>query len=275
MKTFAEVVAEQAEEAGRLRRMAEEICEEKLKREPGILGVLLSGSVARGDARIGPFGVQIDVALVVERRPDLDLELLIGPDEEPGIPYHCVSLAEKVGLAVEVVELEELKAVRSRKESEIFARSESVVLFDRTGALGAWKAGAFVVTEEERRLRSLAWLGRYGYLEGGDYRFEKWMNRGVYTQVCQNFNEAAECYCAFLLCLNGRFVPRKDWLAYLTYDLPVLPPAHASYMDALYSSRLEEEALRAKHEILKEIHRWMEARARAKGWLAAAAGDDA
>ncbi len=275
MKTFSQVVAEQAEEAGRLRLMAEELCAERLEREPGILGVLLSGSVARGDARIGPFGVQIDLALVAERRSDLDLERLFSPDEEPGIPYHCVSLAEKVGLAVEVVELEELKAVRSRKESEIFARSESVVLYDRTGALASWKAGAFVVTEEERKARSLAWLGRYGYLEGGDYRFEKWMNRGVYTQVCQNFNEAAECYCAFLLCLNGRFVPRKDWLAYLTYDLPVLPPAHASYMDALYSSRLEEEALRAKHEILKEIHRWMIARARAEGWLAAAAGDDA
>ncbi len=64
-----------------------------------LVGALLTGSVARGDARISPWGLYIDVTLVLKDDGEIDLEKVFGKNEEPDIPKHCVNLFDKVGMA--------------------------------------------------------------------------------------------------------------------------------------------------------------------------------
>jgi len=267
VKTFSRMVEEQADEVRELRGMVRAVVEEKVKPNPKILGALLTGSVARGDARVGPHGIDIDLSIVVERRGDLDLDMLFGPSVEPFIPFHCIKLRDKIGLAIELIEKDELWTIRDRKESEIFAKNEALILHDTAGILAKWKDECFAITDEQVRTRALQWFFRFGYLCGGDYRFEKWMHRAAYTQLCQNFNEAAECYCSFLHCVNRRFIPRKDWLAYLTYEFSLLPAKHMEYMNSLYTSSPDEAPVRGKQEACLEIHAWMEGLCKEKGWL--------
>jgi predicted nucleotidyltransferase len=267
VKTFTRMALEQADEVRELRGIARAVVDDKVRPNPKILGALLTGSVARGDARVGPHGLDIDLALLVERRGDLDLDTLFGPSVEPFIPFHCIKLRDKIGLAIELIEKDELWAIRDRKESDIFAKNEALILDDKTGVLAKWKSECFAITDEQVRARALQWFFRFGYLCGGDYRFEKWMHREAWTQLCQNFNEAGECYCSFLHCVNRRFIPRKDWLAYLTYELPLLPPKHEEYMAGLYTSSPDQAMVCGKQAACLEIPAWMEGLCKEKSWL--------
>ena len=58
--------------------------------------------------------------------------------------------------------------------------------------------------------------------------------------MIQNGNEALECYCGFLYCINGWFIPRKDWLVYLTTELEVKAPNHDELIDGLYRTEPTE-----------------------------------
>ena len=56
---------------------------------------------------------------------------------------------------------------------------------------------------------------------------------------------------------NGPYIPRKDWLAYITYNLPIKPDDHESLMEAIYTSGLDEEALKTKYLRYRELGSWM------------------
>ena len=134
MKCISVIRDEQKTEVDSCRRLAERVVAERLSPLSAVEGVLLSGSVARGDARKGKFGLLVDLTLVVSRREDLDLVAVLGPSSEPYIPYHCVTI-EGQGFALEVVTKEELSGIRNLPESVTFAKNESVILFDRDGWL--------------------------------------------------------------------------------------------------------------------------------------------
>jgi predicted nucleotidyltransferase len=256
MIRFPELLEIQKQEAAALRTMVELLLEEKIKNESRILGALLTGSVARGDARIGPFGVMVDLALVVDKKEELDLETMFGKDEEPDIPFHCVSLKDTIGLAIEVLEEKELYQIRQKQESQIFSKHESIILYDPSGLLRKWKEQYFIIDDNQVRQRALQHYYRFCYLTG-DYRFEKWEFRKAYTQINQNFNEAAECYCNFLHCINRSFIPRKDWLAYLTYELQIKPADHETCMAGIYEASNTEEGVLRRNGYMEEIRKWM------------------
>src|SRR5690606_20985152 len=178
-----------------------------------IIGTLLTGSVARKDARIAPLGIMIDLAIIVNSREDINLDVVFGKDEEPFIPYHCITIHEKIGLAIEVIEKSDLFTIRETTESNIYAKLESVILYDPQGILQNWKENSFTVSADEIKTRSLSNYFRFQYLTG-EYRIEKWKHRKANIQIAQLFNEACECYCNFLYTINGSFIPRKDWLVY-------------------------------------------------------------
>ena len=266
MKYFSQIKQEQQNEIQILRNIARPIITEKIMPDKKIKGCLLTGSVARGDARTGQFGLMIDLALVVENRDDIDLENMFGKDEEPFIPYHCVRINEKIGIAIELMEENDLWKIREKPEPVIFAKNESIILDDKTGMLKKWKDEFFIITDEQARLRALNYYFRFDYLTG-EYRFEKWGHREAWTQIAQNFNEAGECYCNFLYCINKMFIPRKDWLAYLTYEMQNKPQKHDFYMDTLYTSQLDKESILKKDRVIQEIKKWIEQYCRNKDWL--------
>ena len=265
MKTLQEMKDEHKQEVAEYRLFVNQTVRERLEPRKSVIGAMVSGSVARGDARRGAFGLAIDLVVVVENRKDIDLDKVFGLNEEPDIPYHCVTI-DKQGMQIELTTMEELNNIRSRRESAVFAKWESDIVLDPSGQLRVWKNTAFIITDDQERDRALDQFFRFGYCSG-DYRFEKWAYRGAWTQLAQIANEATECYCNFLFCINGWFIPRKDWLVYFTYELPVKCPEHDSAIDRLYTGGTTEAEIRNKFKLLGEIQVWMKEYCIGKNWL--------
>lgn len=265
MKSFGDVRREQQSEVKYLRSLIETVLEKQILRNEKILGVLLTGSVSRGDARVGPFGLFIDFAVVVRNLQDVDLTSLIGPDEKPSFPFHCVTLDGNIGLAVEVVEYVDLLNIRTKDEAAIYAKFESAILMDREGLLKTWKKKTFVISHDDIRKRSVERLLRTGYLIG-EYRMEKWEHRQAWAQLNQNLNEACERFCEFLYCINGSFIPRRDWLVYLLFELDKKPAHLEQLIDQMYQADSSQEAVRKRHWSIVQAYEWMQAYGKARGW---------
>jgi predicted nucleotidyltransferase len=178
MKSLSVLKDEQKAEVENLRAAAVRLVRASLQPQESITGVLLAGSVARGDARSGPYGVYVDIAIVAEGRNDVDLKGLFGPSIEPGVPKHCVKV-EGIAVAFELTTTKDLADIRMKPEAEIYARQESFILYDRTGFLQRWKDTSFTITDEQRSNRALHWFFRYFYLVN-NYRIEKWKQRSAW-----------------------------------------------------------------------------------------------
>jgi predicted nucleotidyltransferase len=265
MKSLAELKDEQKAEVENLRAAAVRLVRDRLQPQERIIGVLLAGSVARGDARSGPYGLYIDIVVLAEGRNDVDLKELFGPSIEPGVPKHCVKV-EDIAVAFELTTTKDLIEIRMKPEAEIYARQESIILYDKTGFLQRWKDTAFTITDEQRSKRALHWFFRYFYLVN-NYRIEKWKHRSAWLQLCQNGNEAIECYCNFLFCINGWFIPRKDWLVYLTCELKNIAPGHELILEELYSTVADEQGQTQRFAKLWEIFKWMSAYCKENKWI--------
>jgi len=259
------MLADQKAEVEEYRSVARGITEKYLTTQQAILGVLLTGSVARGDAREGTYGLYIDISIVVEKRNDINLTEIFGPSIEPYIPKHCI-MVDDARIAFEIVTMTELNGIRSTFESVIFAKQESIILFDRSGLLAEWKKSCFILSDDDIRNRALQQYFRFDYLTC-DYRIEKWKHRGAWVQMAQNGNEALECYCNFLYCINGWFIPRKDWLVYLTYDLQEKIPNHNNRINDLYSVQATEQGVERRNEKFREIEAWMKEYCLRKKWI--------
>ncbi|MBN1798932.1 MAG: hypothetical protein JW822_10160 [Spirochaetales bacterium] len=266
MKTFPELKREQAAEAAEYKKIAAAVTEDKLKPHKKILGVLLTGSTARGDARRGLHGFMIDLTVVVEKLQDINLDEILGKDCEPYIPYHCVQSAGGHYLAVELFTMEKLWDIRRQAESVIFAKNESIILYDRRGELKEWKDKAFIITEQDKKERALSHYFRMEYLVG-DYRYEKWAYRQAWLQLTQICNEACECYCNLLYCINDFFIPRKDWLTYLTHDMKIKHPKHNVIIEEIYTAAPTEANVVRRAARLRELRDWMKEYCKDKGWL--------
>lgn len=53
--------------------------------------ILLSGSVSRKDYFPGEMGGMVDLTVVRKQNSNASAESVFGKDEEPHIPYHCVT----------------------------------------------------------------------------------------------------------------------------------------------------------------------------------------
>ena len=265
MKSLQALINEQQEEVARYRIVAEDAVNQFIRTHELIIGALLAGSVARGDARASPFGLYIDLVIVAEKRKYVNLTEVFGPNIEPYIPKHCIKFKD-TGLAIELTTRKDLLDIRTRWESEIYARQESIVLYDKTGFLQKWKAEAFTITKEQKRDRALAYYFRSQYLVG-QYRLEKWKHREAWVQLAQIGNEAVECYCSFLYCINNLFIPRKDWLAYLTYGLSEKIPDHELVLEEIYTSIPTEEGVDRRSRRLTDVLSWMTSVCKMNGWI--------
>ena len=256
MKTLPVLINEQKDTVTRLREIASDFIGPYINR-PEIIGVLLTGSVARGDARISPYGgIYIDISIVISDEADFDLTKTFGESAEPYIPKHCIKIKKDIGIAIETIKMSDLLRIREFSESHIFAKNEAIILFDKEHVLTTWKNEAFKITGEEIKSRSLQRFFRFDYLVN-DYRMEKWMYREADTQIMQNFNEATEAYLEFLFCINGEFIPRKDWLVYLSYELNEKTEKHEPIVKRLYTSDISQTGIQARRKYLLDIGKWM------------------
>ena len=77
----------------------------------------------------------------------------------------------------------------------------------------------------------------------------------------------SECYCNFLYCINSWFIPRKDWLVYLSYELNEKTQNHSELMDKIYFSKLSENGLKNRSKAFKSIKNWMQTFCKKNGWV--------
>jgi predicted nucleotidyltransferase len=268
MITFRDLCALQSEENLKLKKLATELVQDKISGNNKILGALLTGSVARGDSRIGPFGIMIDLAIVVDKKVNIDLADLFGPDEEPYIPYHCTKMENGIGFGIEAVEREELYKIREKPESTIYAKWESVIIDDKLGILQEWKERYFLLSVDQIKERALSRYFRFQYMTN-DYRVEKWEFRGAWLQLHHNMNEACNCFCEFLYIINGFFIPRNDWLVYLLSEMKIKPDALDEGLVILYSTGIITDKDSSSKRIgqFRKFFEWMDEYCRTKGWL--------
>lgn len=188
----------------------------------GLAAILLSGSVARGDYFPGELGGKIDLTVFRRRGAELSAEELFGPDEEPDIPYHCVTRGDE-GYQIAFRELFDEAAFLAQDEAAKFALGESRLLWEDSGAFTAATAAlAPVVAAELASLRA-ACLGRIGYLLS-DYKRDRWIRREAAFQLHANLDAAIGAAVRCLYYRNGRYAPAEDRRLYYACELESLPP---------------------------------------------------
>ncbi|MEI8095845.1 MAG: hypothetical protein WCG80_16670 [Spirochaetales bacterium] len=261
MKTLAELRREQAAYCVGLTEAASAFARD-LAALPEVEAVLLTGSVARGDARQAPLGLLVDV-LVLSASGAVPLEPMFGANTEPELPFYCPAV-RGTGFAVAQESLERFAGPKS--ESESFALAEAKVLFDRSDKVGIRLGADFPARQAPRQKVAMEHYGLYQYL-GGPYRWEKWDYREAWTQLAQNAHEAFESFCAFAYARNGSFVPRKDWLVYLLTEQPNVPADLASLVDCALRVTPDQAGHAAWQTVYLELDTWMKHEAAALGWL--------
>jgi hypothetical protein len=261
MKSLADLRREQAALCASLTEAASSFAQ-RLAQHPEVEAVLLTGSVARGDARQAPLGLLVDV-LVLSDSGQVPLETVFGPSAEPEIPFYCPTVAG-TGFQVSQESLECFAAPKS--EAESFALAESKVLYDRNDKVGIRLATEFASHQGPRQQAAMDAFWRFQYL-GGPYRWEKWEHRQAWAQLAQNAHEAFEGFCAFTCARNGKFVPRKDWLVYVLYDLPNVPPGLPGLIDRALATGPTPQGHRDWQAVYLELQTWMKHEAAALGWL--------
>ena len=266
MKRLPEILNLQRKEIELYRKAAAAFVEREVRIIPEVLGVLLTGSVARGDARKGPLGLMINLTIVLDSHATLDLNNRFGPSvEPPDFPFHAIYRENEL-FSIEAIEIEQLVNIKNQQESVAFARKESLILFDRTGQIKQWKTSAFNISSEEIKQRALMYYRWFKYLVD-EYHYEKWAYRKAWIQLAHNYNAACECFCSFLFCINGGYVPRKDWMVYLTYELVEKPEDYDQLIHSMYRSLITEEDIAHRATAIRKANQWMEIYCKTKGWI--------
>lgn len=265
MKRLPEILDLQRKETELYQKTAASFVEKEISIIPEVLGVLLTGSTARGDARKGPHGFMIDLTIVLGRNVTMNLTERFGPSvEPPDFPFHAINWENEI-FAIELTDIGKLSDIKNQPESVIFAKQESLVLFDRTGQIKQWKKTAFHLSSDEIKQRALMYYRWFHYMVN-EYHREKWTYRKAWIQLAHNYNAACECFCSFLFCINGGYVPRKDWMVYLTYELLEKPKDHDQLIHSMYRSVITEEEIEHRASCMGRANEWMETYCKTKGW---------
>jgi hypothetical protein len=266
MIRLPEMIALQKEHVEQYRKTAAAFIEKEISIIPQVLGVLLTGSTARGDARKGPLGLMTDITIVLEPNTSIDLIERFGPSvEPPDYPFHAIN-RQNTTFALELTHIDSLWDIKKQSDSIIFAKQESLIMLDRTGKLKKWKDTAFKLNDDEIKQRSLMYYRWFEYISN-EYHFEKWAFRKAWIQLTHNLNVACECFCSFLFCINGGYVPRRDWIVYLTYELPEKPNDYEQLIHSMYQSLATEADITNREAAIKKANQWMISYCRAKGWM--------
>jgi hypothetical protein len=200
--------------------------------------ILLTGSVARGDYYPGELGGMIDLTILKKKGSPVTAEALLGPNEDPDIPYHCVFRKDH-WFAVLLIEGMDSRGFKLLDEPRKFAFLESSVLWEEEGSPYSRELSAIqTLTAEEtshmadRALREIAYLL-------SDYKTDRWTRREAYLQLHMNLNKAVDTGIRCLYYRNGRYAAAEDRRLYYSYDLPVKPDGYEELIIELFHQQID------------------------------------
>lgn len=214
----------------------------------GIQGVLLSGSVARGDYYPGDLGGMVDLTVFPVPGAYRDPSTVLGPDEEPSIPFHCVT-HQGQGYQVRWMPPPGPGDLSAMDEALAFSLMESTVLVETDGFWTRRRAAlatAALPLLAERKARD---LGYARYLTN-PYKVDRWRRRGETFQLHLNLSRALDLCLACLYRANGSFPPAEDRRMYYSVDLAALPPDWPGLATSLWASSPDSLADYGRRESL-------------------------
>lgn len=229
---------------------------------PGVSAVLLTGSVARGDARMGPFGVLVDLLFVLDNCV-LDFEPVFGPDREPGIPFYCGAV-EGVSYQIQSVEKKDFVGL-PKVEDQSFALGEAKILVSNDQVIDLFINENFRSLDQPRKDLALHNCFRFDYLTNS-YRLEKWLYREAFLQISENYHSALICFARFLYAINNSFIPRDDWMIYLLFELELIPENLKIIIETLQSGAKNEEDVKRIQSVVDSCRLWMSEQIQFFGW---------
>lgn len=187
----------------------------------GLAVVLLSGSVARGDFYPGRYGGMVDLTVMRAPGATMDATQVFGPDEEPGIPWHCIK-RKGTWFQIGFGDLLDARSFLSLDEARKYAIMESVVLWECDGLWSSMEAELQTLARyEQQKLWHEAW-SHIQYLLS-DYKEDRWIRREAWAQLHGNLNLALDRALSCLFYRAGLYAPADDRRIYHACALPGLP----------------------------------------------------
>lgn len=214
--------------------------------------ILLSGSVARGDFFPGKYGGMTD--LIIMRKPGsmISPEELLGENQDPGIPYHCVCSEGNWFeiLFSDFIDIEKFQMLDEARKSAIM---ESIILFDKTGKYGGQSERINEVTREYCRKELKRNIEYIRYLIS-DYKKDRWYRRGAFLQLHENLNTAINAGIKCLFYINNLYPPAEDRRLYYSFSLKELPENYREKIPDLKSQTAgDEKDYFRREEIFRKV----------------------
>jgi len=215
--------------------------------------ILLSGSIARGDFYPGKFGGMIDLTVMKNNGSTLTPESLFGKDEEPDIPYHCITV-NKTHFQILFLEYIDYKAFQIIDEPRKFAFLESKILWDRDNRFNneLQIIEKYARVDQNKQLSSC--LGYIDYLLS-DYKKDRWYRREAFNQMHENLNTSIRLMIQCLYYINSSYAPAEDRRLYYSYSLKKLPQNYEGNINELFKQDIlsEEDYFRREKLFYKKF----------------------
>lgn len=201
--------------------------------------ILLSGSVARGDFYPGKYGGMTDLTVMKKPGTDITAEMLFGPDDEPDIPYHCITVndAHYQILFLDFVDCETFKRF---DEARKYAFLESKILWDEDDKYAKELDAIEKYSRVDQNKLLDSCLGYIGYLLS-DYKKDRWYRREAFCQMHENLNTSVRMILQCMYYVNGKYAPAEDRRLYYSYSLGKLPGNYEETMHEMYRQEITSE----------------------------------
>ncbi|MBN1617577.1 MAG: hypothetical protein JW875_09740 [Spirochaetales bacterium] len=202
--------------------------------------ILLSGSVARGDYYPGKYGGMVDLTVMKKPGSNILPEQLFGQDEEPDIPYHCVTV-DNAHYQILFTEFVDYRLFQTFEEPRKFALMESVLLWDKDDAYRKELEiiHKYSILDIKKRLDE-----SIGYIEYllSEYKIDRWYRRDAFLQLHENLNSSIRIMIQCLFYKNSVYAPAEDRRLYYSFSLKYVPPKYEELINRLYAQELASES---------------------------------
>jgi hypothetical protein len=202
--------------------------------------ILLSGSVARGDFNPGKYGGMIDLTVMKKSGSITSAESLFGKDEEPDIPYHCITV-NNIHYQILFLDYVDYNVFQTFEEPRKFAFLESQILWDQDNKYH----------KELELIEKYAKVDQYKKLNNclhyidhliSDYKVDRWYRRAAFCQMHDNLNTCIRLILNCLYYINNLYAPAEDRKLYYSFTLEKLPKNYEESIIELYKQTITSEA---------------------------------
>lgn len=186
-----------------------------------IQSILLSGSVARGDYQPGYLGGKVDLTIMKKNGSSISADELFGPDEDPGIPFHCINW-NGIGYQIAFHDPINCDYFIRLDESKKFALLESIILYDSDNEYlkNLELIKQINPVEQNNELNKCISYSEYLLSE---YKRDRWFRRDAFLQLHENLNISIRLMIKCLFYINGKYAPAEDRRLYYSLSLEKIP----------------------------------------------------